>query len=92
MKTLTGKLKEAEARAEQAEKQVKKLQKEVDRLEGIFTNILISITFDVGFIFQTNNKQYNNNIKNNNNSAKKIFCLNSNINLIAAALKKFYIY
>lgn len=45
MKTLTGKLKEAEARAEHAEKTVKKLQKEVDRLEGIFTNTLISITF-----------------------------------------------
>ncbi|KOB78933.1 Tropomyosin-1 [Operophtera brumata] len=33
LKTLTGKLKEAEARAEFAEKTVKKLQKEVDRLE-----------------------------------------------------------
>lgn len=35
LKTLTGKLKEAEARAEFAEKTVKKLQKEVDRLEGM---------------------------------------------------------
>lgn len=35
LKTLTSKLKEAEARAEYAEKTVKKLQKEVDRLEGI---------------------------------------------------------
>jgi len=34
LKTLTVKLKEAEARAEFAEKTVKKLQKEVDRLEG----------------------------------------------------------
>lgn len=34
LKTLTSKLKEAEARAEFAEKTVKKLQKEVDRLEG----------------------------------------------------------
>lgn len=34
LKTLTGKLKEAENRAELAEKTVKKLQKEVDRLEG----------------------------------------------------------
>jgi len=36
LKTLTVKLKEAEARAEFAEKTVKKLQKEVDRLEGEF--------------------------------------------------------
>lgn len=36
LKTLTVKLKEAEARAEFAEKTVKKLQKEVDRLEGKF--------------------------------------------------------
>lgn len=35
LKTLTVKLKEAEARAEFAEKTVKKLQKEVDRLEGM---------------------------------------------------------
>jgi DNA repair exonuclease SbcCD ATPase subunit len=35
LKTLTAKLKEAEARAEFAEKTVKKLQKEVDRLEGM---------------------------------------------------------
>jgi hypothetical protein len=34
LKSLTGKLKEAENRAELAEKTVKKLQKEVDRLEG----------------------------------------------------------
>lgn len=37
LKTLTVKLKEAEARAEFAEKTVKKLQKEVDRLEGQFS-------------------------------------------------------
>lgn len=36
LKTLTVKLKEAEARAEFAEKTVKKLQKEVDRLEGSY--------------------------------------------------------
>jgi len=36
LKTLTVKLKEAEARAEFAEKTVKKLQKEVDRLEGAY--------------------------------------------------------
>lgn len=36
LKSLTGKLKEAENRAEYAEKTVKKLQKEVDRLEGMF--------------------------------------------------------
>lgn len=36
LKSLTGKLKEAENRAELAEKTVKKLQKEVDRLEGMF--------------------------------------------------------
>lgn len=36
LKSLTGKLKEAENRAEYAEKTVKKLQKEVDRLEGRF--------------------------------------------------------
>ncbi|CAG2063153.1 unnamed protein product [Timema podura] len=35
IKTLTVKLKEAEARAEFAEKSVKKLQKEVDRLEDL---------------------------------------------------------
>jgi dsDNA-specific endonuclease/ATPase MutS2 len=35
LKSLTGKLKEAENRAELAEKTVKKLQKEVDRLEGM---------------------------------------------------------
>jgi tropomyosin-1 len=40
LKTLTVKLKEAEARAEFAEKTVKKLQKEVDRLEGISLKIL----------------------------------------------------
>merc|ERR1719480_164170 len=34
IKTLTAKLKQAEARAEFAEKSVQKLQKEVDRLEG----------------------------------------------------------
>lgn len=43
LKTLTVKLKEAEARAEFAEKTVKKLQKEVDRLEGEF--VLLNIYF-----------------------------------------------
>lgn len=43
MKTLTVKLKEAEARAEFAEKTVKKLQKEVDRLEGEFYVLFIYI-------------------------------------------------
>ncbi len=37
MESLTGRLKAAEARAENAEKLVKRLQKEVDRLEGMFT-------------------------------------------------------
>lgn len=40
LKSLTGKLKEAENRAELAEKTVKKLQKEVDRLEGRFLGLL----------------------------------------------------
>lgn len=39
LKSLTGKLKEAENRAELAEKTVKKLQKEVDRLEGRFLGV-----------------------------------------------------
>lgn len=43
LKTLTTKLKEAEARAEYAEKTVKKLQKEVDRLEGILIKLLTRI-------------------------------------------------
>lgn len=48
LKTLTTKLKEAEARAEYAEKTVKKLQKEVDRLEGgisSFVNELFLVKF-----------------------------------------------
>lgn len=45
LKTLTVKLKEAEARAEFAEKTVKKLQKEVDRLEGEFVLLKISLVF-----------------------------------------------
>ena len=42
LKTLTVKLKEAEARAEFAEKTVKKLQKEVDRLEGQFVAFAVN--------------------------------------------------
>lgn len=51
LKTLTGKLKEAEARAEYAEKTVKKLQKEVDRLEGKDFVKAISIKL---YIFEQN--------------------------------------
>lgn len=50
LKTLTGKLKEAENRAEYAEKSVKKLQKEVDRLEGNvfkFTNLQLIILYGI---------------------------------------------
>lgn len=43
LKTLTVKLKEAEARAEYAEKTVKKLQKEVDRLEGWYRKMIYKI-------------------------------------------------
>lgn len=44
LKTLTTKLKEAEARAEFAEKTVKKLQKEVDRLEGMISDTIAILT------------------------------------------------
>lgn len=49
LKTLTSKLKEAEARAEYAEKTVKKLQKEVDRLEGM-TSLNIETNDVIWFI------------------------------------------
>lgn len=51
LKTLTSKLKEAEARAEYAEKTVKKLQKEVDRLEGmtLTANLPLLVTNKIKF-------------------------------------------
>lgn len=64
LKSLTGKLKEAENRAELAEKTVKKLQKEVDRLEGRFIGsdpklflILQSFIFFLENYFETTKKQ-----------------------------------
>lgn len=52
LKTLTGKLKEAEARAEFAEKTVKKLQKEVDRLEGTsFWNTGVTCAIQIKTVF-----------------------------------------
>ena len=53
IKTLTAKLKQAEARAEFAEKSVLKLQKEVDRLEGrIFLVFEVFILLDRDFLCQ----------------------------------------
>ena len=52
LKTLTVKLKEAEARAEFAEKTVKKLQKEVDRLEGQFVAFAVNHFYQILQNFQ----------------------------------------
>lgn len=67
LKSLTGKLKEAENRAEYAEKTVKKLQKEVDRLEGrffgtdpksfVFQRFFFSLEKILKHSFETTNKQ-----------------------------------
>jgi hypothetical protein len=61
LKTLTGKLKEAENRAELAEKTVKKLQKEVDRLEGIFLKMLLFRLISIYFtttLYKQRKKEY----------------------------------
>lgn len=73
LKTLTVKLKEAEARAEFAEKTVKKLQKEVDRLEGgpldsnCFDNVFLVVSKNGGEIELKKEIQ--------NQSSLHVFCL-----------------
>lgn len=71
LKSLTGKLKEAENRAELAEKTVKKLQKEVDRLEGRFIGsdpklflFLPSFIFFLKNYFETTKKQQKKTLRN----------------------------
>lgn len=50
MESLTGRLKAAETRAENAEKFVKRLQKEVDRLEGAFIYFVCQLLASIFFL------------------------------------------
>ena len=78
LKSLTGKLKEAENRAELAEKTVKKLQKEVDRLEGMFLELCQTFThtYKIFISFGSKSKQNEEEFSSKKMRQKKKFMQN----------------